>query len=101
MNKSYDELEREAYAAGNVGLAKAYARISELEVEKEELQDQIDSTETLENWERLNGPASAYYEFFYECFYRLGAHYPAPSVTSEYDKNVIFEAIERGEEVKA
>lgn len=32
-----------------------------------------------------------------ELFARLAGHYPAPSVSSDYDKSVIFAAIEKGE----
>ena len=40
---------------------------------------------------------AAYKEFFNECFEHLGDCYPCPSVTSDYDKSIIFEAIEKGE----
>lgn len=39
-----------------------------------------------------------YKQFFFDCFERLNGHYPCPSVTSDYDKGVIFKAIKRGEE---
>ena len=35
--------------------------------------------------------------FFTDCFEMLGAHYPCPSVTSDHDKQVIFDAIRKGE----
>lgn len=40
---------------------------------------------------------SRYVEFFNDCFARLNDHYPCPEVTSDYDCNIIFEAIENGE----
>ena len=92
------ELERLAYITGDTRTADLLARIADLEAQCEALQNQIDDTETLADWEKRNGPASAYKQFFEGCFDRLGGHYPAPSVTSDYDKNVIFEAIIRGEE---
>ena len=94
---NYLELEREAYMAGNATLAQAYARIIELESEVEALEDKLSDTVTLESWERSYGPAYDYYQFFHDCFARLAGHYPCPSVGSEFDKSVIFKAIEKGE----
>lgn len=93
------ELERTAYAAGNHELANAYARIAELE-EKVEALEEPEEVETLENWELQNGPADAYKEFFDDCFKRLSVVHPWPNVESNDDKNVVFEAIERGENAK-
>ena len=92
--------ETQAYLDGNIELADALARIAELEAEVEALEEKIEDTETLESWEENNGPAKEYYEFFHDCFARLNDHYPCPEVTSDYDKSVIFEAIERGEGVE-
>ena len=39
-----------------------------------------------------------YKAFFFDCFEHLNAHYPAPSVTNDYDKSVIFDAIQKGED---
>lgn len=66
----------------------------------DELETQIGDTETLNDWNKKNGPADSYKAFFYDCFERLSAHYPCPEVTSDYDCGVIFDAIERGEEVR-
>ena len=100
--------ETQAYLDGNIELADAYARVAELEAEVEALEAEVEALEnaaadvvTLESWEKDNGPAKEYYEFFHDCFARLGAHYPCPEVTSDYDKSVIFEAIERGELARA
>lgn len=40
-------------------------------------------------------------QFFYDCFERLAGHYPCPEFSSDYDKSVIFAAIERGEACEA
>ena len=98
--------ETQAYLDGNIELADALARIADLEVEVEALEaevkaleEKIEGAETLESWENSYGPAYEYYQFFNECFARLNGHYPCPSVTSDYDKSIIFNAIERGEGV--
>lgn len=93
------EAERIAYSEGFTMAAELLARIADLEAQVEALENQIDDTQTLEDWESRNGPAYDYVQFFNECFERLAGHYPAPSVTSDYDKSVIFDAIERGEGV--
>ena len=92
-----NELERVAYAEGNTRTADLLALVAELQQEITELQEKIEDTQTLEDWEKHNGPAYEYVQFFNECFQRLNSHYPAPSVTSDYDKSIIFNAIERGE----
>ena len=89
--------ETQAYLDGNIELADALARIAELEAEVEALENAAADVVTLESWEKNNGPAKEYYEFFHDCFARLNAHYPCPSVTSDYDKSIIFAAIEKGE----
>lgn len=93
-----EDQEQAAYIAGDIKTADLLARIAELEAEVLELENKIEDTMTLEEWEKRNGPAYEYVQFFQECFMRLGAHYPAPSITSDYDKSIIFEAIEKGEE---
>ena len=87
--------EVQAYLDGNIELADALARIAELEAEVEALENVV----TLESWENSYGPAYDYYQFFNDCFARLNEHYPCPEVTSDYDKSVIFEAIDKGEGV--
>ena len=93
--------ETQAYLDGNIELADALARIAELEAEVEALENAANNVVTLESWEKDNGPAYEYYQFFNECFARLNGHYLCPEVTSDYDKSVIFEAIERGELARA
>ena len=53
--------------------------------------------DSLTAWESDHGPASAYVDFFFDCFRLLDGKYPAPSITSETDNQVIFDAIARGE----
>ena len=93
--------EVQAYLDGNIELADALARIAELEAEVEALENAAADVVSLESWENSYGPAYEYYQFFNECFARLNEHYPCPSVTSDYDKSIIFEAIERGELARA
>lgn len=103
-----DEMERLAYASGDVELAGYMAQIVELEAQVETLESQVETLEeqlsdaqdnSLAHWEKNNGPASTYKQFFDDCFQRLSGHYPCPSVTSDHDKGVVFAAIERGEGV--
>lgn len=103
--RTTEELERAAYVAGDAKTAELLARVAELEKENEELEEKIEELEekiandSLSEWNRRNGDAEQYKEFFYDCFYRLNGHYPAPNISSDHDKSVIFEAIERGEGV--
>ena len=92
------EAERIAYSEGFTMAAELFARIAELEAERDALEEELEAAkdDSLTQWEWNNGPADAYKEFFHNCFERLAGHYPAPSVTSDYDKSVIFETIEKG-----
>jgi hypothetical protein len=88
------ELERAAYIS-NDPTAALLARIADLEAQNEtlagELEDHKNGTVSNPELEDLR-------EFFRECFLRLpGGAYPAPSVFSDYDKSVIFDAIEKSE----
>ena len=100
MTTTPEDLERLAYIGGNTDLANALAKIAELSAEVEELEEKIEelyneikATET-----KLD---DAYKQFFQNCFTALDKHYPCPSVTSDYDKSVIFDAIRFGEEARA
>jgi len=90
------EAERIAYAEGFTMASELFARIAELEKENEELEEKI-ANDSLSEWNRRNGDAEQYKEFFCDCFYRMNGYYPAPNISSDHDKSVIFEAIERGE----
>lgn len=97
------EAERLAYSEGFTGTAELFARIAALEAERDALEAELDEAraDSLTRWEKNHGPVEAYKQFFEDCFERLAGHYPAPSVTSDYDQSVIFAAIERGEELDA
>jgi hypothetical protein len=105
MNNTFEELERAAYMAGNTRLADAYAAMDTLERIDAELPFGFDfdspmdlqiekhvEAETLKNCPDY----AEYKEFFFDCFARLDGNYPCPSVTSDYDKGVIFAAIDKG-----
>ena len=91
-----EERERLAYAEGFTETAALLGQLDDTERERDAMQYELDDipseaqrnqdAEDLENLKR----------FFYDCFERLVGHYPTPSWTSDYDKNVIFEAIEKG-----
>jgi hypothetical protein len=97
QNLTIEEQEAAAYAAGDTATAALLARIIELEyLEKrvEELGDQLKDVQgTLDNQTDFE----SYKDFFEGCFERLAGHYPCPSITSDYDKSVIFSAIEKSE----
>ena len=95
-NADLKEVEQAAYAAGDTLKAKLLARIMDLEDELSRLECAV-ADDFLEKWESDHGPASAYVEFFFDCFEHLRCKYPVPSITSETDKQVIFDAIVRGE----
>ena len=98
------DAERMAYSEGFVTAAKLFARIADLEAERDALQDELDDLQAelddIPSEKERNQDATdltELKEFFYECFNRLPGHYPCPSWSSDYDKSVIFEAIEKGE----
>jgi len=95
-NVNLREAEQAAYAAGDTLKAKLLARIMDLEDELERVKEDA-ADNSLDAWESDHGPASAYVEFFFDCFRLLDGKYPIPSITSETDKQVIFDAIVRGE----
>lgn len=88
------ELERAAYII-NDPRAVLLARIADLEAQNESLADEL---EDYKNGTASNPELNDLRNFFRECFLRLpGGAYPAPSVFSDYDKSVIFDAIEKSE----
>ena len=95
-NVNLSDAERAAYSSGDTLKAKLLARIMDLEDELERVKDDA-AANSLKAWESDHGPASAYVEFFFDCFEHLRCRYPIPSVTSDADKQVIFDAIARGE----
>ena len=95
-NVNLREAEQAAYAAGDTLKVKLLARIMDLEEELARVKDDA-AANSLKEWESDHGPALAYVEFFFDCFKHLRCRYPVPSVTSETDKQIIFDAIVRGE----
>lgn len=101
------EAERIAYAEGFTMAAELFVRIAELEAERDQLAEELEKAQdaaaddSLKHWENENGNPDEFKEFFYDCFARLAGHYPAPDISSDYDKSVIFAAIEKGEEAEA
>jgi len=91
-NVNLREAEQAAYAAGDTLKAKLLARITDLEDELERA-----SANSLKAWEDENGPADAYMEFFLDCFKRLRGRHLILSITCETHKQIIFDAIARGE----
>lgn len=97
-----NEAERIAYAEGFTMAAELFARIDALTAERDALVEELEKAredaadDSLSTWETNNGPADEYKQFFEDCFERLAGHYPCPSVTSDHDKSVIFDAIEKG-----
>lgn len=88
------ELEARAYADGSTALSQLLTKLGEALEQVEELSDQLDdANKTIAN----QSDYDSYKQFFEDCFARLNAHYPCPSVMSDYDCSVIFDAIERGE----
>ena len=91
-NVNFREAERIAYTAGDALKAKLLARIMDLEDELERA-----SANSLKAWEDENGPADAYMDFFLDCFKRLRGRHLILSITCETHKQIIFDAIARGE----
>lgn len=88
------ELESKAYVEGSTALAQLLVKLGEALEQVEELSDQLeDAGKTIADQSDYDN----YKQFFYDCFERLNMHYPCPSVTSDYDCSVIFDAIERVE----
>lgn len=99
-----DELERAAYMAGDTSIAAGFAAIDDLDnvlIDADLTLDRKIETQIEEKLDKAlndNCPDyAAYKQFFEDCFQRLDGHYPCASVTSDYDRSVIFNAIERGE----
>lgn len=92
------EAEALAYAEGYPGTARLFARIDDLQ---RALGEALAALEDIPSEKERNKDAQDLEylkEFFYECFTRLAGDYPCPSWSNDYDKNVIFETIERGAE---
>ena len=95
-NMNLREAEQAAYAAGDTLKAKLLARIMDLEEELARVKCAA-SDDSLKAWEFDHGPVWEYVDFFFDCFRLLDGKYPVPSITSETDKQVIFDVIMQGE----
>ena len=91
------EAERIAYAEGFTMAAELFKRIDDLTAERDALQAELDDIPSEKERNQDAHDLEHLKRFFYDCFERLSAHYPCPEFSSDYDKNVIFEAIDRGE----
>jgi len=90
------EAERIAYAEGFPMAAQLFARIADLEAERDALIGQLEEIPSEKERNKDAHDLEHLKEFFYECFNRLAGDYPVPSWSNDYDKSVIFEAIEKG-----
>ena len=90
-------LREKGAAADNAGDYEKAALFYALADSLNLIEEQADKIAELEKELNARAYYSAYKDFFDDCFARLNAHYPCPSVTSDYDCSVIFDAIEKGE----
>ena len=95
-NVDLSDAERAAYSSGDTLKAKLLARIMDLEDELERVKYAA-ADDSLEAWEDENGPANAYMKFFFDCFKRLRVRHLILSITSETHRQIIFDALARGE----
>lgn len=91
------EAERIAYAEGFTMAAELFKRIDDLERERDALQSELEDIPSEKERNQDAQDLEHLKRFFYDCFERLPSHYPCPEFSSDYDKNVIFEAIKKGE----
>lgn len=89
------EKARAAEFAGEDEKAALYAAVAELLEINEAQNEQLDDYRKSES---DKSDYAVYKQFFDDCFRQLDGCYPCPSVTSEYDCSVIFDAIQKGEE---
>jgi hypothetical protein len=90
------EAERIAYTEGFTMAAQLFAKIADLEAERDLLQGQLDDIPSEKERNKDAQDLEQLKEFFYDCFQRLPGHYSCPSWSNDYDKSVIFDAIETG-----
>jgi len=91
------ELERAAYITGDTRTADMLGAIIEGVEGIDSRQEELDGLPSEKQREQDAADLGHLKEFFYDCFRSLNANYPCPDFSSDYDKNVIFEAIRRGE----
>ena len=90
------DAERIAYTEGFTMAAQLFAKIADLEAERDLLQGQLDDIPSEKERNKDAQDLEQLKEFFYDCFQRLPGHYSCPSWSNDYDKSVIFDAIETG-----
>lgn len=90
------EAERIAYTEGFTMAAQLFAKIADLEAERDLLQGQLDDIPSEKERNKDAQDLEQLKEFFYDCFQKLPGHYSCPSWSNDYDKSVIFDAIETG-----
>jgi hypothetical protein len=90
------EAERIAYTEGFTMAAQLFAKIADLEAERDLLQGQLDDIPSEKERNKDAQDLEQLKKFFYDCFQKLPGHYSCPSWSNDYDKSVIFDAIETG-----
>lgn len=91
-----EEQERAAYIA-NASTAPILGALIDATQVADELQVELDDLPSESQREQDATDLAHLREFFYDCFRALGAHYPCPEFSSDYDKSIILDAIRRGE----
>lgn len=103
------ELERAAYISGQTTLAQLHGIADDWQTVDDALDTDIPMDRSIQDAidARIDAAVTnrcpdydAYKQFFEDCFAHLlpdGGHYPCPSVTSDYDCSVIFDAIAKGD----
>ena len=89
------EQERHAYIAGRIQDAELLAANIELDEENDKLLDEVSEVQVFTG--DLQEEMGRLRRFFDDCFSCLADHYPVPTVFSDYDQSVIFDAIRKGE----
>lgn len=93
-----EDLERLLYAQGQTEVASLLGKIIEMQSTIDELQNKLDDLPSEAQMNQDAQDLQYLKEFFYSCFDRLGSRYPCPEFSSDYDKGIIYEAIEKGSE---
>lgn len=92
------EAERIAYSEGFKMAADLFARIADLEAERDALRGELDDIPNERERDRDAQDLENLKEFFYDCFKRLAGNYSCPLWSSDYDKSVIYDAIDKAEQ---
>jgi hypothetical protein len=90
-NLTLPEAERLAYISGDSPNAALIAQLDDSE------ESRLNALETLDKWENYHVELHALRQFFNDCFECLKREYPSRSIHSDYDKQVIFNAIREAE----